>query len=78
MLVYLLVPLTVSSAQLEIYNVVSDSNFSLPDVVNETHSLQDYTGKVVLVNFWASWCLPCIHELPGMQRLADSLDKQEL
>ena len=35
------------------------------------HSLSDYSGKVVLVNFWAGWCHPCIQEIPELIRLAE-------
>ena len=44
----------------------------LPDLKGRTHRLRDHEGSVVLVNFWATWCSPCLSEMPGMQRLADT------
>ena len=41
----------------------------LPDLSGQPHNISHYEGKVVLVNFWASWCQPCLKEIPGMQRL---------
>lgn len=38
---------------------------------NEEHKLSDFEGKVILINFWASWCLPCVIEFPALIDLAE-------
>jgi thiol-disulfide isomerase/thioredoxin len=49
---------------------------ALPVVGGGMSNLEADRGKVVLVNFWATWCEPCKSEMPGLQQLADELRDQ--
>lgn len=49
------------------------AEFSLVDLEGNVHRLSDYRGKVVLINFWATWCKPCTTEMPAMQMTYDRL-----
>ena len=48
-------------------------DFTLEDIDNKKFSLKDYRGKVVLLNFWATWCPPCRREMPSLTRLHEHL-----
>ena len=48
-------------------------DFSLIDLEGKSQSLSHYRGKIVLVNFWATWCKPCTTEMPAMQTMYDKL-----
>jgi peroxiredoxin len=47
--------------------------FSLPRLAGGEESLAAYRGRVLFVNFWATWCAPCREESPALQRLYDAL-----
>lgn len=47
--------------------------FSLLDTQGNTFSLNSYAGKVTLINFWASWCTPCVKEIPSLNRLKQTM-----
>lgn len=51
-------------------------DFSLPGVDNSQINLADYRGKVVLVDFWASWCTPCIRSFPWMDEMVEKYGEQ--
>jgi thiol-disulfide isomerase/thioredoxin len=42
---------------------------SLPDAKNQDQALAQYKGKILLVNFWATWCHPCVQEMPELSTL---------
>jgi thiol-disulfide isomerase/thioredoxin len=53
-------------------------DFTLRTLTGERVKLSDYKGKVVLLNFWATWCAPCKQELPILQALLDKHGKDKL
>ncbi len=51
-------------------------DFILRDMDDEPRSLSDYRGKVVMLNFWATWCPPCRREIPSMESIYQDLKEQ--
>lgn len=61
--------------------VASDPPIPVPDTPfigarDETIKLADHAGRLVLLNFWATWCAPCIRELPSLEALATSIQDE--
>lgn len=54
--------------------VIPAGDFKLINMDDEPVRLSDFRGKVVLLNFWATWCPPCIREMPSMERLHKQVD----
>ena len=52
--------------------------FSVTDMAGESHRLADYRGKWVLVNYWATWCPPCLEEIPDLVALYDERHDKDL
>ena len=59
-------------------HVLPAHNFSLATLDGKHVSLNDYRGKLVLLNFWATWCAPCRKEMPSIQTLWDRYKDQDL
>lgn len=52
-------------------------DFTLTDQYGVTHSLADYRGKIIFLNFWATWCPPCRAEMPDIQALYEKYSQDE-
>lgn len=65
-----------SAAELKPWGGDPGPLFVLRDANGREHRLEDYRGKVVLLNFWATWCEPCRNEMPSLDRLGKALAGQ--
>ena len=52
-------------------------DFTLTDQFGNTHTLEEYKGKTILLNFWATWCGPCRSEMPDLQAVYEDYGKNE-
>lgn len=71
---------TVSAAQTmtAVQDKPAAKNFKLEDQEGKFVQLTDFKGKVVIINFWATWCPPCRKEMPSMQRAWEKLQKEDI
>jgi thiol-disulfide isomerase/thioredoxin len=53
------------------------ANVSFSDEAGAAKTLADFKGKVVLLNLWATWCLPCRHEMPSLDRLQKEMGSDQ-
>ena len=51
--------------------------FTLKNMDGKTHSLSEFKGKVVMLNFWATWCPPCRREIPSMEAVYQQLKNSD-
>ncbi|WP_455203078.1 TlpA family protein disulfide reductase [Kaarinaea lacus] len=54
------------------------TDFALQDIEGNSYHLKELRGKVVVINFWATWCPPCRYELPSMERAYQQLKKEDI
>ena len=64
------------SNQVAIEDNLPAPDFTFPGLDGKKVSLSDYKGKVVLVNIWATWCPPCVDEMPSMEKLYNKFKRQ--
>jgi len=76
LLIVLFFALPAEAQQLKPWTGGATPALELAALDGKPQRLEDYRGRVVLVNFWATWCAPCLEEMPSLERLRGSLDPQ--
>jgi peroxiredoxin len=59
-------------------NPNNDFDFNLPDLDGKIHSMKDFRGQILVVNFWATWCPPCLEEVPKLNDIFDRYKNKEV
>ena len=58
-------------------NKVSRATFNLPNLEGEYKNEENYKGSYILINFWATWCAPCVKEIPSLNNLYNRFKDKE-
>ncbi|MGO3183545.1 MAG: TlpA family protein disulfide reductase [Aequorivita sp.] len=56
----------------------ADFNMKLVNSKGETVSMEQFRGKTIFINFWATWCPPCVAEMPGINDMYNDIDKDKI
>lgn len=70
--------LLLTFSQLSMAETKAGADFLLKDMAGNKHQLSQYKGQWVLVNYWATWCPPCLEEVPDLVNLYDHRKKTDL
>lgn len=65
------------AGEITIYTGPQNLPLNLKNLNHQPYDLKSYQGQVVLLNFWASWCPPCVHEMPSMARLNTAFKRKK-
>lgn len=57
---------------------LADYNLQVKDLNGKMMNMSDYKGKVIFLNFWATWCMPCVAELPGINKLHNQFKEDDI
>ncbi len=69
LIILIVISWTVGISSAEKEEKITAPDFTLMTMDNKKVSLKDFKGKYIFLNFWATWCGPCIDEMPSMERL---------
>ena len=53
-------------------------DFTLPDIDGVQRNVNEWDGKILVINFWATWCLPCLKEIPDFVKLQEKYAQQDV
>lgn len=69
---------TEASVDVDAENPKTDFSMSLVNSKGEKVNMEEFRGKVIFINIWATWCPPCIAEMPGINNLYNDVEEEDI